>query len=146
MKQTRIIRISFFICAALLVVGFWSGFYMGEHAAEPEQILTASGEKENNADNNPDTPSDPLNNESVSSKESTDEETVESMKDIKSRKYYIKEGDGYLTVYYSDSDRIYFETDLKLTDLPEELQEEAKTGIFFSDISEVYSFLENYSS
>ena len=68
------------------------------------------------------------------------------MKDIKSRKYYIKEGDGYLTVYYSDSDRIYFETDLKLTDLPEELQEEAKTGISFSDISEVYSFLENYSS
>ena len=41
---------------------------------------------------------------------------------------------------------IYFETDLKLTDLPEELQEEAKTGISFSDISEVYSFLENYSS
>lgn len=143
MKQTRMIRISFLLCAVFAVAAFWSGFYFGENSTQPEQILTASEEKANVTEKEytkPDILPD------TDTAQEADNETVESMKDVRQAKYYLKQADEYLAVYRSDTDSLYFETDLKLTDLPSDMQEEALAGIPFSDLSEVYSFLENYSS
>ena len=61
--------------------------------------------------------------------------------------FYLKDTGEYLTVYDAVTDKIYFETDLKAENLPEELRKMAEEeGITFSDLEELYHFLENYSS
>ena len=61
--------------------------------------------------------------------------------------FYLKDTGEYLTVYDAVTDKIYFETDLKAENLPEELRKMAEEeGIPFSDLEELYHFLENYSS
>ena len=151
MRQTRIICISFLICAALAVVAFWSGFYFGENRTESEQILTASQEPVTNSDKKSlqiETTKDLQNRDaSMSKTEEAEEKTVESMKGISATKgYYIKDDGEYLVVYDNDTDGVYFETDLKLSDLPVALQDEAQDGICFNNVEELYDFLENYSS
>lgn len=148
MKQTRIIRISFLIAAAFIVAAFWAGFYFGENSTQPDNILAATEGSENISTNrNTDRTSDVTKPEGTAqTKEQEPEETVESMKDVEEERYYLKLEDDYLAVYHSDTDQIYFETGLKASDLPEDLQEKAKTGIPFSSLEELYSFLENYSS
>ncbi len=148
MKQTRIIRISFLIAAIFIVAAFWAGFYFGENSTQPDNILAATEGSENISSNrNTDRTSDVTKPaETAQTKEQEPEETVESMKDVEEEQYYLKLADDYLAVYHSDTDQIYFETGLKLSDLPEDLREKAKTGITFSSMEELYSFLENYSS
>lgn len=148
MRQTRIIRISFLMAAAFIVAAFWGGFYFGENSTQPDHILVASEEEENTLSNQrAEKATDISNTANTAQKEATEkEDTVESMKDVKEEQYYLKLSDDYLAVYHSDTDQVYFETGLKLSDLPEYLQEKAKTGIPFSDLEELYSFLENYSS
>ena len=48
----------------------------------------------------------------------------------------------------ADTDRLYFETSLKVTDLPEKLQQGMRLqGIpVYQSLENLYSFLENYSS
>lgn len=148
MKQTRIIRISFLIAAAFIVAAFWGGFYFGENSTQPDNILIASDENENTSSSQKTDRTSDISKaaENVRTKEEEPEETVESMKDVEAERYYLKLEDDYLAVYNSDTDKIYFETGLKVSDLPEDLQEKAKTGIPFSSLEELYSFLENYSS
>lgn len=136
-QQLRIIRISFFICAALVIAAFWSGFYFGNTQARPESLITEGTTGNNTADaeiSDPDI-----------SRESEDA-TVESMNTLSPDKYYLKENGTYLAVYKGTSDTVYFDTDLKMTDLPSDLRSQAETGIEFDSLEEVYGFLENYSS
>ena len=145
MKQTRIIRILFVASAMLIVGAFWGGFYFGENSTDPEHILIASEEaSDTDSSNKVSDSSSDLKNASVEEKQ--EEETAESMKNVEQERYYLKVSEEYLTVYYSETDQVYFETGLKLSDLPSDLQKEAKTGISFSNLEELYSFLENYSS
>lgn len=60
--------------------------------------------------------------------------------------YVICEKDGFVIVYLSDQKTVYEYTTIEVKYLPEKQQEELKTGIWASDLSEVYGFLENYSS
>lgn len=60
--------------------------------------------------------------------------------------YVIVEEEGYLLVYMQDLETIYMYTDIRLAELSEELQEEIRRGKTFSDLWELYAFLENYSS
>lgn len=68
------------------------------------------------------------------------------MKTLSEEKYYLKASGEYLSVYFSDTDRLYFETSLKVSDLPEKLRKNAINGIKFTSLENLYSFLENYSS
>ncbi len=137
MKQTRMIRISFLICTGLIIAAFWGGFYMGssQFSADVAPIQTASGNDETKE-----------NSTASTQKSSTDNTTVESMNNLKEEKYYVKVSGEYLSVYFSDTDRLYFETSLKVSDLPEYLRKDAVNGISFSSLENLYSFLENYSS
>lgn len=54
--------------------------------------------------------------------------------------------DGYVTVYTADFETVYAYTDIQLKNLPSDLKKEIKRGKYLSDISELYDFLENYSS
>lgn len=137
MKQTRIIRISFLICTICMVVAFWSGFYFGESQlkADTAPVQTASC---------PDTDSEKSSTEEKKNISGTD--SVESMNHLSEEKYYVKVSGEYLSVYFSDTDRLYFETSLKVSNLPEYLRRDALEGIPFTSLENLYSFLENYSS
>ncbi len=60
--------------------------------------------------------------------------------------YYIRETDGYVIVLDSDKKTVYEYTSILIEDLPEHVQEQLKNGIKFTSLSQVYGFLENYSS
>ena len=113
MKQTRIIRISFLICTICMVAAFWSGFYFGESQlkADTAPVQTASC---------PDTDSKKSSTEEKKNISGTD--FVESMNHLSEEKYYVKVSGEYLSVYFSDTDRLYFETSLKVSNLPEYLR------------------------
>ena len=44
------------------------------------------------------------------------------MNHLSEEKYYVKVSGEYLSVYFSDTDRLYFETSLKVSNLPEYLR------------------------
>ena len=60
--------------------------------------------------------------------------------------YYLCELQGYVAVYLSDRSTIYELTDIPLTDLLKEVQQEVAEGKYVSTDGELYAFLENYSS
>lgn len=60
--------------------------------------------------------------------------------------YYLKAIDYELVVYRSDMEEAYMPTDLTLDMLPETVQQEVIAVKCFNHISEVYDFLESYTS
>lgn len=60
--------------------------------------------------------------------------------------YYIKNTDGYVTVYTNDKKTVYEYTSILVEELPQEIQEELEDGRKVKTIGEIYGFLENYSS
>lgn len=54
--------------------------------------------------------------------------------------------DGMVIIYYEDFTTIYDYTDIKVTDLPVNLQKEIYFGKQIRDLKELYEFLEAYSS
>lgn len=140
MKQIRIIRISFLICAALTICAFWAGFYYGNTQSDSKKLLT-----ENTLDSYSDQHTGVSRGNTTNTQETT-EETVDSMTIVNAETYYLRTNGDYLAVYKGDSSAVYFETDLKPEDLPETLQQKSETGLEFDSLEELYSFLENYSS
>lgn len=79
--------------------------------------------------------------------EEKDENTVTTKGEVeKNDGYYVMELEGYVAVYLSDKETLYDLTEISLKDLPEELQEEVRTGKYLETTRELYGFLENYSS
>lgn len=60
--------------------------------------------------------------------------------------YYLKEENGYITVYLGDEETLFELTNIKTELLPSELQKEVKHGKKVPTLQELYGFLENYSS
>ena len=60
--------------------------------------------------------------------------------------YYLCEMQGFVVVYLSDRKTIYEMTEIPLSDLPEEVQQEVAAGKYIATRDELYGFLENYSS
>lgn len=60
--------------------------------------------------------------------------------------FLLTEKEGYIIVEYFQGGKIYDETDIKVRDLPDDLQREIIHGIPIKNFDELYDFLENYSS
>ena len=60
--------------------------------------------------------------------------------------YYLCEMQGFVVVYLNDRKTIYEMTEIPLSDLPEEVQQEVAAGKYIATRDELYGFLENYSS
>ena len=72
--------------------------------------------------------------------------TTESLAVYESYAYVIKQKDGILVVYQSDGITEFFETNIRIRDLNEDMVKKLENGIRFSDDQELYAFLESYSS
>ena len=82
-------------------------------------------------------------NKALESRENEEKQMVQNEVEIC---YYIKEADGYVIVYDSDQKTPYEYTSILVEDLPEHVQKQLKKGIKFTSLTQVYGFLENYSS
>ena len=71
--------------------------------------------------------------------------TTESLAVYEPYAYIIKQ-DGILVVYQSDGITEFFETNIRIRDLNEDMVKKLENGIRFSDDQELYAFLESYSS
>lgn len=71
---------------------------------------------------------------------------AESMKTVVPYAYVLLEENGYVAVYHTDRKKIFSTTDIRVTDLPQELQEEIREGKPIEDEAQLYNFLENYTS
>lgn len=71
---------------------------------------------------------------------------ISNSDDIISEGYYLKEQDGYVIVYLYDNVTVFEQTDILITSLPEDLQNQVIEGKYVKTAEELYSFLENYSS
>lgn len=60
--------------------------------------------------------------------------------------FCIFEKDNQLVVYEAKTDMFYMETGIVTEDLPTEIRENLKNGIFLKTESDLYDFLESYSS
>ena len=60
--------------------------------------------------------------------------------------FWLCELQGFVVVYLSDRKTIYEFTEIPLTDLPKEVQQEVVEGRYVRTEEELYAFLENYSS
>ena len=60
--------------------------------------------------------------------------------------YYLNELHGYVAVYLQDGTTLYETTSLSVNNLPDEVQQDLKNGIYLKSTEELYGFLENYSS
>lgn len=65
---------------------------------------------------------------------------------VQNKGYYLCELHGYVAVYLSDRKTIYELTEIPISDLPEEVQQEVAEGKYAENAEELYAFLENYSS
>ena len=72
--------------------------------------------------------------------------TTESIAIYEPYTYVIKQKDGILVVYQSHGVTEFFETNIRVRDLDEEMIKKSENGIFFSNDQELYAFLESYSS
>lgn len=64
----------------------------------------------------------------------------------KNEGYYLCELHGYVVVYLYDKKTIFEVTNIPITDLPEEMQEEVRNAKYIETENALYGFLENYSS
>ena len=60
--------------------------------------------------------------------------------------YYISVENGYLTIYLEDKSTIYDYTEIRLSTLPESVQQEIIKGLSLKSQKELYEFLETYTS
>ena len=60
--------------------------------------------------------------------------------------YILLEEDGYVAVYRGDRETLFSATDIRMTDLPEDLQQEIREGKGIETEAQLYNFLESYSS
>lgn len=62
------------------------------------------------------------------------------------KKYYMIYKQGRIIVYYSDRKTVFEYPDIKFYELPANIQSKLLTGMEIKDESELYNFLQNYSS
>lgn len=63
-----------------------------------------------------------------------------------SASFYLKVENNYVVVYLDDKETIYMYTEILLTELPDDLQQEIINVMFVTDEESLYDFLESYSS
>lgn len=60
--------------------------------------------------------------------------------------FYLLVENEYINVYYSDLETVYLYTDILLSDLPEDIQQDILDKKYIESEEELYNFLESYSS
>lgn len=66
--------------------------------------------------------------------------------EAKNAKYCIKNDSGMLSVYNGTASEKYFDTGVYFEELPDEAKNKVTNGLYFFNETDLYDFLESYSS
>lgn len=154
MKRTRSICLLFIFIGIAIIICFWFGFLFGKETQRQKDLVAISEAKleiETLTRQN-DRMAKTIEFQEVQIAMSEDSIYPEEKSSVAANsehaqpQFYLKEFDEYVCVYVSATDEMYFETDIHVSDLPVELQEDVRIGLDFYNLESVYTFLENYSS
>lgn len=126
MKKTNSIRLFLVLATLGCCLAYGGGYYFSIRQSENRLEQELSSEQES----------------TVGEKS----ETAESAVAVAPYEYVLCEMDGYVVVYYADRETVYSNTDIKLDSLPDQLREEVLAGKQIYSETELYNFLESYSS
>ena len=121
MRKTNRVRLFFVLGAAALCAAYSGGYYFVKQQEKTRPELAKYQLQES-------------------------PEIIESGNILLPYEYILKEEDGFVVVYYADGETLYDETAILLEQLPWRLQRENAEGKKISSETELYNFLESYSS
>ena len=78
--------------------------------------------------------------------EKKEKESLLTSNEAKNAKYCIKNDSGMLSVYNGSASEKYFDTGVYFEELPEEVKNKVTNGLYFFNETDLYDFLESYSS
>ena len=78
--------------------------------------------------------------------EKKEKESLLTSNGAKNAKYCIKNDSGMLSVYNGSASEKYFDTGVYFEELPEEVKNKVTNGLYFFNETDLYDFLESYSS
>lgn len=79
-------------------------------------------------------------------KEENKKESLLTSNEAKNAKYCIKNDSGMLSVYNGTASEKYFDTGVYFEELPDEAKNKVTNGLYFFNETDLYDFLESYSS
>lgn len=65
---------------------------------------------------------------------------------VKNEGFYLREQNGCLVVYLADNENIYEYTNIQVEELPSDMQEMVRDGMYVKTIKQLFGILENYTS
>ena len=80
------------------------------------------------------------------SNENDKKESLLTSNEAKNAKYCIKNDSGMLSVYNATASEKYFDTGVYFEELPDEAKNKVTNGLYFFNETDLYDFLESYSS
>ena len=78
--------------------------------------------------------------------EKNEKESLLTSNEAKNAKYCIKNDSGMLSVYNATASEKYFDTGVYFEELPDEAKNKVTNGLYFFNETDLYDFLESYSS
>ena len=78
--------------------------------------------------------------------EKNKKESLLTSNETKNAKYCNKNDSGMLSVYNGSASEKYFDTGVYFEELPEEVKNKVTNGLYFFNETDLYDFLESYSS
>ena len=75
-----------------------------------------------------------------------EKERLLTSNEAKNAKYCIKNDSGMLSVYNGTASEKYFDTGVYFEELPDEAKNKVTNGLYFFNETDLYDFLESYSS
>ena len=73
-------------------------------------------------------------------------ESLQTSNEAKNASYCIKNDSGMLSVYNGAANEKYFDTGVYFEELPDEVKNKVINGLYFFNETDLYDFLESYSS
>ena len=73
-------------------------------------------------------------------------ESLQTSNEAKNARYCIINDSGMLSVYNGAASEKYFDTGVYFEELPEEVKNKVTNGLYFFNETDLYDFLESYSS
>lgn len=73
-------------------------------------------------------------------------ESLPTSNEAKNASYCIKNDSGMLSVYNGAASEKYFDTGVYFEELPDEVKNKVTNGLYFFNETDLYDFLESYSS
>lgn len=73
-------------------------------------------------------------------------ESLQTSNEAKNASYCIKNDSGMLSVYNGAANEKYFDTGVYFEELPDEVKIKVTNGLYFFNETDLYDFLESYSS